>query len=282
MNLTELIARRSRPMLIAIGLGLLAVMIVIQKASPPGFESHVFYLVPVSFFAWFVGRRTALVVSLFSTAAALAIQRAVFRDVPAQIAYWNAFAWLAVYVFFVRIISEVLSLYRREKTWSHTDSLTGLPNRRSFFERLEIEKSRAQRHNRPVTLAYIDIDHFKHINDTYGHSMGDEVLKVSGQVMVSGVRRGDIVARLGGDEFAVLLPETAEAAAAAALDKLRSLLNAAAGQHHWPVAFSMGAVTFQPPSVALQDMISAADKAMYAAKKAAADGLSIAPAASRL
>jgi diguanylate cyclase (GGDEF)-like protein len=193
--------------------------------------------------------------------------------------YWNAVAWLAVYVFFVLIISEIRNLYRREQAWSHTDTLTGIANRRALLERLEIEKNRARRYRRPLTLAYIDLDHFKEVNDRFGHATGDKLLGVVAHTMQRAVRQVDAVARLGGDEFAVLLPETDRFSAAAALGKLRSSLDAAMKQRNWPVTFSIGAVTFQAPPESLQEMISAADEAMYTAKNSGKGGLVIRPAA---
>lgn len=267
MNLTQFMARQNKVVLATTGIGLLVIAILIQIVSPAGFEAHIFYLVPISFFAWFLSGRTGLVVSILSTAAALAMHRTIVPYARDHIAYWNALAWLALYIFFVQIISEVRNLYTRERAWSHTDSLTGIPNRRSLFEHLDVEKSRARRYGRPLTLAYIDLDHFKQINDKFGHNTGDQLLKIVGRIMSDGIRRADIAARLGGDEFAVLFPETTEVSAASALAKLRSSLNAAMKQHNWPVTFSIGAVTFQPPPESVQEIIGAADKAMYAVKK---------------
>ena len=275
MNLTEFMGRQNKPVLVCTGFALLAAIVFLDTASPQGFETSVFYLIPVSFFASFLGRRLGLAVSLLCASVALALHRTDFPSSRSDLAYWNALAWFAVYVFFVYIISEIGNLYAREQSWAHTDPLTGIPNRRSFFDRLEIEKSRARRYDRPLTLAYIDLDHFKAVNDKFGHPTGDKLLGVVGQVMRDGVRQADAVARLGGDEFAVLFPDTNSTSATAALDKLRSDLNAAMRQHQWPVTFSIGLVTFQPPPESLQEMISAADQAMYAVKQSGRGRLNI-------
>jgi diguanylate cyclase (GGDEF)-like protein len=275
MNLTEFMARQNKPVLVCTGIVLLAAVILLDELSPPGFEASVFYLVPVSFFASFLGRRLGLVVSLICASVAFALHRTDLPSSSSSLAYWNALAWLAVYIFFVYIISEIQSLYARERSWSHTDPLTGIPNRRSFFERLEIEKSRAQRHDLPLTLAYLDLDHFKEVNDRFGHNTGDKLLAIVAHVIKDAIRRADAIARLGGDEFAVLLPDTNSVAATAALDKMRSSLNAAMKQHQWPVTFSIGLVTFQPQPASVQEMISAADNAMYSAKKNGRDRLQV-------
>jgi diguanylate cyclase (GGDEF)-like protein len=268
MNLTEFMARQTKPVLICTGFVLLAAMILLDNASPPGFEASIFYLIPVSFFGWFVGRRSGLAASLVCAGIALGLHRTKLPPFQSNLAYWNALAWLAVYVFFVYIISEIRNLYAREQNWSRIDPLTGIPNRRSFFERLEVEKNRARRLGNPLTLAYLDLDHFKNVNDTFGHSTGDRLLRIVAQVMSEGVRRSDAIGRLGGDEFAVLLPDIAGASAAAALDKLRNSFHAAMKEHEWPVTLSIGVVTFEPPPESAQEMISAADRAMYEVKKA--------------
>jgi diguanylate cyclase (GGDEF)-like protein len=267
MNLTEFIAGQNKVTLVATGVALLVAVVLADLASGPEFETSVFYLIPVSFFAAFLGRRTGLVVSVVCAAVARPIHQANFPYIRSGMAYWNALAWLAVYVFFVLMISEIRDLYQRERAWAHTDSLTGIPNRRAFFERLEIEKNRARRYERPLTLAYLDLDHFKEVNDTLGHETGDQLLGIVANVMTRGIRQADAVARLGGDEFAIVLPETNKSAAAAALNKVSSSLDAAMKERNWPVTFSIGLVTFQPTPDSTQEIISAADQAMYAAKK---------------
>jgi diguanylate cyclase (GGDEF)-like protein len=267
MNVTEFMAGLSKPLLVAAGVLLLAVVTGLDKASPPGLEASVFYLVPVSFFGWFLGRRAGLALSLICAGIAFSLHHTRLAPAGASVAYWNAVAWFGLYVFFVYIISEIRGLYARERSRSHTDPLTGIPNRRSFFERLETESQRARRYNRPISLAYIDVDHFKAVNDAFGHATGDKLLAIAASVIRRDIRQIDVVARLGGDEFAVLLPETDRFEAAAALNKVQQSLDAAMKQRGWPVTFSVGLVTFQPPPDAIEAMVNAADEAMYEGKK---------------
>lgn len=270
MNLTEFMARQNKPVLICTGIALLTAMTLLNTASPPGFEASIFYLIPVSFFAWFLGRRPGLAASLICAGLALGIHRPDLSPSRSGLPYWNALAWLTVYVFFVYIIAEIRNLYAREQSWSHLDPLTGIPNRRWFFERLEIEKSRAKRYDHPLMVAYIDLDHCKEVNDRFGHSTGDKLLGIAAQVMkdLGGKMRSHA------SEFAVLFPNTDTVSASAALTKLRSALNAAMEQHKWPVTFSIGHVTFQHPPESVGEMIIAADRAMYDVKKASRGRLS--------
>ena len=116
MNLTEFIARQNKPVLFSTGVALLAAMILLDKASPPGFEASIFYLIPVSFFGWFHGRRPGLAASFICAGAAFAIHRVNLPLSRSRLALWNALAWLAVSVFFVYVISEIRHLYARERS----------------------------------------------------------------------------------------------------------------------------------------------------------------------
>lgn len=271
MNLTEFLGRQNKHVLVAIGVILFAGMAVGDFVTGPEFESSIFYLIPVWFFGWFIGKGNGLITAILSAAITLAVHAAFPHAPRSTIIYWNAAAWLAVYVFFVLIIAELRSLYERERKFSRTDALTKIANQRAFFETLELEKERATRYGFPLTLAYLDVDHFKQINDRFGHAVGDTLLAVVAKTMQDNVRQTDVVARLGGDEFAVLLPETAADAASAVLRKLHAVLDSSMRNKGWPVTFSLGAVAFQPPPDSVQEMISKADEAMYAAKTGGRD-----------
>lgn len=112
----------------------------------------------------------------------------------------------------------------QQKHQATHDALTGLPNRGAFNQRVEEEFARWQRYNRPLVMAVVDIDHFKHFNDSFGHQAGDRVLKIIAKLLQENVREVDFVARFGGEEFVILLPETTSIAALGLLDKLRELL----------------------------------------------------------
>jgi diguanylate cyclase (GGDEF)-like protein len=226
----------------------------------------------VSYFAWYFRRASGIIVAALSATITLYIHRVEqFHYSHSSIVYWNAAVWLTFYIFVALIICELRSLYEQERHSSHTDSLTRIANRRAFFELLATEANRASRYGAPLTLAYLDIDHFKQINDRFGHDKGDELLRLVAQVMESRLRKADRVARLGGDEFAVLLPETTAQSAAAVLRKLHSMLDESMRQRKLPVTFSVGAVTFHSPPQSMQEMISKADEAMYAAKNSGRD-----------
>ena len=154
-----------------------------------------------------------------------------------------------------------------EKNLSRTDPLTGLMNARCFYEVADIERGRAVRFNRPLTIAYIDIDNFKQVNDTYGHSVGDDFLCAVANVFKECVRNYDIVARLGGDEFAVIFPETSEATAKPAVERIQTQLSNEAHKRADFVTFSIGVVTYNQLAYTVNEIIKEADHSMYAVKK---------------
>ncbi len=153
------------------------------------------------------------------------------------------------------------------------DPLTGLGNHRAFFHQVEQEVARAGRYGRVFTLAYLDLDHFKAVNDRHGHQEGDAVLRTVGEVLRETLRTVDLGARLGGDEFGILLPETPLARAERALDKLRDRLDDAMAARGWPVTASVGAVTFEAPPPSADYAVRRADRLMYAAKEEARGSL---------
>jgi diguanylate cyclase (GGDEF)-like protein/PAS domain S-box-containing protein len=154
-----------------------------------------------------------------------------------------------------------------EKRLSRTDTLTGAANRRAFNETAEAERKRAVRYARPLSLAYIDLDNFKRVNDESGHQTGDQVLVCVAGTLRENTRSESLVARLGGDEFALLLPEINEAGASIAIHKMHSLLTKTMREKRWPVTFSIGMVTYDHPPETLDQMVHAADELMYSVKR---------------
>lgn len=158
--------------------------------------------------------------------------------------------------------------FERERSHARTDALTGLANRRTFCERLEHEIERMRRTERPFTLAVIDLDNFKYVNDHFGHLAGDDVLRLVAAHMLSHLRTTDLPGRIGGDEFALLLTETDATGARTCLMDLLSELTTSMGERGWPVGCSIGAVTFRVTVDSVNEALHLADEQMYAAKRA--------------
>ncbi len=154
---------------------------------------------------------------------------------------------------------------------AHTDSLTGLANRRWLLELLEREFLRARRYQRPLCLVYLDLDGFKSVNDAFGHLFGDGILRSAARSMAAVLRGTDVLARIGGDEFAVLLPETDVKGAEMVAVKLRRALLSATrpyGASLPPLTFSAGICQLQEDDRTIDDLLARADEAQYLAKGA--------------
>jgi len=165
---------------------------------------------------------------------------------------------------------ELTDELTRVRLLSLTDELTSLPNRRAFMRRLEDEVARVQRYGFPLSFVLIDLDHFKSVNDEYGHAAGDEVLRVYSKNILSIFRHHDMVARYGGEEFAVLLPNTDSDGAVRALNKVRRRANETRWQTNGTMSnvptFSAG-VSLYKPGESASAFIERADKALYRAKR---------------
>ncbi|MDR3580236.1 MAG: GGDEF domain-containing protein [Oryzomonas sp.] len=150
-----------------------------------------------------------------------------------------------------------------------TDPLTGVGNRRMLIKRLEEEVVRAQRYQRPLTVAFFDIDHFKNINDTYGHSSGDMVLSRVAESLKSGLRDCDLLGRFGGEEFVVLLPETTMDKASKVAERMRAdIEHMRLPQITRSITASVGLAELQDNESG-EDLLERSDRALYRAK---ADG----------
>ncbi|HWR87877.1 MAG TPA: GGDEF domain-containing protein [Acidiferrobacterales bacterium] len=157
----------------------------------------------------------------------------------------------------------------KARLMSLTDEFTGLPNRRAFMRRLEDEIGRAQRYDTPLSLAIVDLDEFKIINDTFGHVAGDHVLRCYAEHMLSTFRHYDLVARYGGEEFSVLLPNTTLEGAQRALSKVQSRVAKSQCEHDGRAlllpTFSAGLALYVPGEQPIR-FIERADRALYRAK----------------
>src|SRR4051812_11888942 len=178
------------------------------------------------------------------------------------------FGVVLVIALMVAVLRErVNRLIARLADAARTDALTGLLNRRGFQELMEIETERALRSSRPLAILVGDLDHFKHLNDRYGHAAGDEALRRFAEIASAASRRIDAVARIGGEEFALLLPETEQHAAYLLAERLRRAVKepGAARDGELPTV-SFGVASFPSHAADAAALMHAADQALYAAK----------------
>ncbi len=245
----------------------------------PNLSFSVFYLIPV-FFSGAAGRLAGTAIAA-GAATVWGIVDIARRTTPYEhlaIAEWNVFARLVVLWLVATLVSALVARLAIERSHSRTDPLTKLANARAFYETTEAALLGMRRNRRPMTVAYVDLDDFKAVNDSHGHFSGDALLAVVADAMSGTVRQTDHVARLGGDEFAVLLPETQLHDARTQLHRLHAGLTAAVAAGGWAVGFSIGAVTFEDVPASVDQMVNAADHVMYKVKRSAKNTVRCEPA----
>ncbi len=198
------------------------------------------------------------------------------RRTSAQVSM-SPLPWDGLPVIYV-LINDVTALKESEerlRQLSITDPLTGVFNRRHYFEVAEQELARARRYGRATSLLALDIDHFKRINDTHGHAVGDEALRLFADACRGILRSNDLLGRMGGEEFAILLPETDMAGAHMVAERIRSrtaelavALGTSAGTGDVCITVSIGVSSCRSGERSVDAMLSCADEALYLAKAA--------------
>jgi diguanylate cyclase (GGDEF)-like protein len=179
------------------------------------------------------------------------------------------------------LVIENARLYNQMQFLAVTDTLTGVYNRRGLFDRGQQEVSRALRSSRPLAAIMLDIDHFKHINDTFSHVVGDEVLRILAKLCQENLRSMDIIGRYGGEEFAIVLPESDTAAAQRVAERLRQSVADTPvftqnGVVNFTISVGVASMTDGIPTLAV--LLDRADTAMYQAKETGRNRVCIASA----
>ena len=234
------------------------------------------YFLPLIPAAWVFGRKGAVGSSLVATAVWVALLGLAGQQ------YSHSYIWVInavtqglIFLVVSLLIAWLHKSLRRERLLSSTDALTGLANRRSFYAQAGITLALCSRNHNPASLAYLDLDNFKQVNDLRGHESGDALLRTVGEVLVGCLRASDIAARVGGDEFVVLLADTTIEQARVVLDKIRARLAEAPEVQACAVTVSIGAVSYAHAPTDISVMIKAADELMYSAKASGKDSIQV-------
>jgi diguanylate cyclase (GGDEF)-like protein len=226
----------------------------------------IFYMVPVALGSWRGGTRAALALSaLCGVAWFTADVTSGHAYSLAWIPYWNALVRFGMFVALGLTLATLRGTLGRAHQLARVDVLTGLANLRSFHEQLAYHLDAATRHHDAISLASIDLDRFKYVNDQLGHHEGDRALVAVAETIAGTVRRLDVCARVGGDEFAVLLPRTDEHGASEALEKLRLAIEQTMRENGWPITASIGVATCQG-RIQAGEFLRAGDRLLYRAK----------------
>jgi diguanylate cyclase (GGDEF)-like protein len=260
----------------ALALGLLFVTVVgmLDYVTGDQIKVTIFYLIPVVLASWFGPLWTGLAFSLLAVAVSFVLDRLTeSKSVSTAIPVWNALMDAGFFAVISLLVSRLKGQFEMESGLARRDPLTSLANGRGFYEAAGLELERARRTGKPLTMAYLDLDHFKPLNDRLGHFVGDAALKEVGRVISSHVRRVDVAARLGGDEFCVLLPEADSGTALEVFKRLHAVLDRVMTANGWAVTFSIGLMTFKTPPATVDVLVRVTDGLMYKVKNAGRNAL---------
>jgi diguanylate cyclase (GGDEF)-like protein len=268
MNVKEYLYKQSKWHLITLGFAIVVLVGVIDHITGPELFVSIFYLLPIFLVTWFTERWMGVTISIVSAITWLITDFTAGHaySYPA-IPYWNMIVRLGTFLIMTLILSALKKALEHEKELARTDPLTGVANGRYFITLADMEINRARRYKHSFTVVYIDLDNFKTVNDHFGHSTGDALLRSVAHTIRNNIRATDIVGRLGGDEFAILLPETGPEPAEVITRKVQKVNLDVMQKNEWPVTFSIGVVTFVSPPSTVDEMLKISDGVMYAAKK---------------
>lgn len=255
--------RARKPFWVIAGILLLIGVALFDYWSGREISLALFYLLPIGLFAWAVNNRAGIIAAIVCAVITAIINILTGVSYSNNLIHiWNGLIRLGLFISPVLL----LKVLEQEQKQSRTDYLTEVLNSRYFNELLQREIDRSRRYMHPFTVAFIDTDNFKTINDTFGHLYGDSALQAIAEGLQRNLRRTDFVARVGGDEFAVLLPETDEKAAQHAITQMVKKTVTDLRNKKYPITFSVGVLTLNAPHVSADDILGMTDRLMYMVK----------------
>jgi diguanylate cyclase (GGDEF)-like protein len=274
MKALEHISHWPKNAVIGMSLALVAVISLIRLLTGHELALSFLYLFPVCLSAWGAGRIPGILIAVLSAVAWLFADLTMLaRFSKPYIPYINEFFRLLMFLFMGHITASMREMAEFQKKTARTDFLTGIPNRMSFIEYADIEINKSRRNNRPISMIYLDVDNFKHVNDTWGHHEGDLLLINVAATLTNSIRTTDFAARFGGDEFGILLWRSEAEDALLVAEKIKEQLLALAARKRWPVTFSLGLVTYETVPENVEELIVEADRLMYQAKQSGKNAL---------
>jgi len=227
-----------------------------------------FYIIPVIIASWYVGFNAGLFISVFC------LVEYSFLFIYYQVEFFNLSVYLisfipkmVVYFFIAFILVRLKKSLIAERQLARIDSLTRIGNRKSLFERVELEMNNLRRYNKIFALVFIDIDDFKKINDTSGHIEGDRILKTFANRVNDTIRKNDALFRVGGDEFILILPQTNLDQSKIVMSKIKASLGEPDIQSKQFPTVSAGVGIFTVYIENIEDVVLYVDKLMYKVKK---------------
>lgn len=246
---------------------MIAVWGVIDLATGYEYSFAVFYLIPVSIAAWYDNKYMTTVTIVLSALTWLyADYEAGHHYSSSIIPFWNTCARLGFFSVFAFLLFKIKRNLAEMTLMAMRDSLTSLNNTRAFNVEYQTLKKRQPKKDQTLAIGIIDLDGFKSVNDTYGHSKGDDVLVEFAQVLKESVRMNDVVARMGGDEFVVILQDTNSQGIEEYAKRLRNQFLLSGLKQRYGVDFSMGIRIYTELPENLDEATRQADQLMYQSK----------------
>lgn len=232
------------------------------------YEFYLLFLMPMLCVSWYFSRNAAYSVVVFILIVWGVGDALLMGGIPDKSSLiFNSVVRLIVFLSAARLLMLLRALFDRESKFAREDGLTGLLNRREFYELGERVLASANRQSIPVSIVFVDVDKFKEINDSFGHDTGDRLLTLVANTMKTSVRSTDVVGRVGGDEFALILPDLNGGSALAFVEKLQNALLDVMKTEQWPATFSIGIASFQKSPKHLEAAVTKADSLMYCVKR---------------
>jgi len=260
--------RQNKPSKLLLGLALIGAIGFADLLTGYELAFSVFYVIPIALSTWLMGRRFGIMASIASALVWLVADVASGHPYSQPlIPIWNTLIRFSLFLIITVLMSTLKRTTEHERELARTDSLTGALNSRYFVELVGSEINRLARFGHPFTLAYLDLDNFKSVNDRFGHAAGDQALCTLVSHARSHLRKTDVIARLGGDEFVFLLVGTGQQPARAVLSKLQTSVQAEMQKNGWPITLSAGVLTCQAAPRTVDELVTLADDLMYAAKR---------------
>ena len=246
---------------------LFVIFAVIDYVTPPELNLTFMYVFVILLACWNLGLTWSLVFTALASGMQFLIVDQIKGDyISLMYLYIDLGNRFFIFLLVVALTVPLRTVYGREKSTARIDWLTRIPNRRAFTESLVTEIARYERTGVPFSVAYIDLDDFKAINDRFGHERGDLLLREIVETVKRSLRKTDAVARLGGDEFAILFPASIIDAALPVIQRVRAELDAL-NQEGGSVTFSIGLGTFGRPGLSPDEVIALCDSLMHRVKR---------------
>lgn len=265
------------PMLIS-GMVVMVVIIVawLDFAVGDTYSLFLLYVFPIYIAGWILGKRAGIWTSLLCGISWIYVDFILNAlSVSGTVLLFTALSRIAIFLIMGILFSGYRNLYDKVKMQAYYDEKTGALNYRAFLEFAQREIYRAKRDGSGLVLAYFDMDKFKEVNDQYGHSEGDRVLKSFSEIVQKNIRKTDLFSRIGGDEFLLLLTDSNTVHAIEILDRIRAAFSSEMQNRNLAVTVSVGVTTGFPPEKSLESIIHEADQQMYIAKRDGRNKLNI-------